>query len=143
MRCFAHRAAALLLHHPAQSWDPLSTLARHPVDLLHVDWPARDENDIGREWSRSLVQLDLTPKTAGGQDILDSGTCEGSVEVRARNADAVRTSSRTTGTASGQVSQGCGITPASRPAKDSVSALYGRLRSAFASSREGFQNSLR
>jgi hypothetical protein len=93
MRCFAHRAAALLLHHPAQSWDPLSTLARHPVDLLHVDWPARDENDIGREWSRSLVQLDLTPKAAGGKDILDSGTCQGSVEVRARNADAVRTSS--------------------------------------------------
>ena len=36
------------------------------------------------------VQLDLTPKPAGGQDILDCGTYEISVEIRARNADAIR-----------------------------------------------------
>jgi hypothetical protein len=36
------------------------------------------------------VQLDLTPKPAGAQDILHSGRYEVSVEVRARNADATR-----------------------------------------------------
>jgi hypothetical protein len=72
------------------------TSAVHPgserhVDLLHVDWPARDEIDIARKWSESVpIQLDLTPKPTGGQDILDSGTYEISLEVRARNADAAR-----------------------------------------------------
>jgi hypothetical protein len=36
------------------------------------------------------LQLDLTPKPAGGQDILDSGSYEISVEIRARNADTIR-----------------------------------------------------
>jgi hypothetical protein len=34
------------------------------------------------------VQLDLNPQPAGGQHILDSGTYEIGIEVRARNADA-------------------------------------------------------
>jgi hypothetical protein len=62
---------------------------RH-IDLLHVDWPARDEIDIARKWSETVpVQLDLTPKSAGGRDTLKSGRYEISVEVRARNADAM------------------------------------------------------
>jgi hypothetical protein len=63
---------------------------RH-IDLLHVDWPARDEIDIGRNWSEAVpLQLDLTPTPTGGRDVLPSGTYEISVEVRARNADAIR-----------------------------------------------------
>ena len=63
---------------------------RH-IDLLHVDWPARDEAEIARRWSETTpVQLDLTPKPAGGQEILNRGRYEISVEIRARNADAIR-----------------------------------------------------
>jgi hypothetical protein len=75
---------------------PLTVASVHPgserhIDLLHVDWPARDEMDIARKWSGTIpVQLDLARKPVGGQDILDSGTHEISVEVRARNADAIR-----------------------------------------------------
>jgi hypothetical protein len=75
---------------------PLTVSSVHPgserhIDLLHVDWPARNEIDIARKRSETApVQLDLTPKPAGGQEILDSGTYEISVEVRARNADAIR-----------------------------------------------------
>jgi hypothetical protein len=75
---------------------PLTVASVHPgserhIDLLHVDWPARDEADIARKWSEPApVQLDLTPKPAGGQEILDSGTYEISLELRARNADATR-----------------------------------------------------
>jgi hypothetical protein len=75
---------------------PLTVASVHPgserhVDLLHVDWPARDEVEIARKWSDTVpVHLDLTPKPAGGQEILDSGKYEISVEVRARNADASR-----------------------------------------------------
>jgi hypothetical protein len=78
------------------STPPLMVASVHPgserhIDLLHVDWPARDEIDIARKWSDTApVQLDLTPRPAGGQEILDSGTYEISVEVRARNADAIR-----------------------------------------------------
>jgi hypothetical protein len=74
---------------------PLTVASVHPgserhVDLLHVDWPARDETDIARAWTGSEpVRLDLTPKPAGGQDLLRSGRYEVSVEVRARNADAI------------------------------------------------------
>lgn len=35
------------------------------------------------------LQLDLTPKPAGGQDKLVAGKFEISMEVRARNADAI------------------------------------------------------
>jgi hypothetical protein len=75
---------------------PLTVASVHPgserhIDLVHVDWPARDEIDIARKWSEAApLKLDLTPKPAGGQDILVSGTYEISVEVRARNADAIR-----------------------------------------------------
>jgi hypothetical protein len=63
---------------------------RH-IDLLHVDWPAGDETEIGRRWSETTpAQLDLTPKPVGGQEILNLGRYEISVEIRARNADAIR-----------------------------------------------------
>lgn len=63
---------------------------RH-IDLLHVDWPAGDETEIGRRWSEtSPVRLDLTPQPAGGQEMLSLGRYEISVEIRARNADAIR-----------------------------------------------------
>jgi hypothetical protein len=75
---------------------PLTVASVHPgserhVDLVHVDWPARDEIDIARKWSAGVpLRLDVSPKPAGGQDTLDSGSYEISVEVRARNADAIR-----------------------------------------------------
>jgi hypothetical protein len=39
---------------------------------------------------KRVTSLDLTPNPKGGQDVLDPGTFEISVEVRARNADAIR-----------------------------------------------------
>jgi hypothetical protein len=36
------------------------------------------------------VHLDLTPKPLGGQDTLEPGSYEVSLEIRARNADAIR-----------------------------------------------------
>jgi hypothetical protein len=75
---------------------PLTMASVHPgserhIDLLHVDWPARNETEIARKWTDTIpFQLDLTPKPAGGQDILDPGTYEIAVEIRARNADAIR-----------------------------------------------------
>jgi hypothetical protein len=63
---------------------------RH-IDLLHIDWPARDEIEIARKWSEPApIHLALTPKPPGGQDNLDAGFYEIAVEVRARNADAIR-----------------------------------------------------
>jgi hypothetical protein len=76
---------------------PTRTMASvHPgserhIDLLHVDLPARDDSEIARRWSEALpLQLDLSPRPVGGYDILEPGTYEISVEVRARNADAIR-----------------------------------------------------
>jgi len=75
---------------------PLTVASVHPgserhIDLLHVDWPARDEAEIARRWTEPVpLQLDLTPKPAGGQDRLEPGAYEVSIEVRARNADAIR-----------------------------------------------------
>jgi hypothetical protein len=75
---------------------PLTVGSVHPgserhIDLVHVDWPARDEDEIARRWSDTVpVQLDLTPKPAGGHDALEPGRYEIAVEVRARNADASR-----------------------------------------------------
>jgi hypothetical protein len=75
---------------------PLTVGPVHPgserhVDLVHVDWPARDEIDIARKWQDNApARLALTPKPAGGQEMLDRGTYEITVEVRARNADAIR-----------------------------------------------------
>jgi hypothetical protein len=74
---------------------PLAVSSVHPgserhIDLLHVDLPARDEPEIGRKWSDAVpLQLDLSPKPGGGRDLLDAGAYEISVEVRARNADAI------------------------------------------------------
>jgi hypothetical protein len=63
---------------------------RH-IDLLDVGWPAGDEIEIVRTWSEAApVHLDLAPKPAAGQGTLTSGRYEISVEVRARNADAIR-----------------------------------------------------
>ena len=75
---------------------PLATGSVHPgserhIDLLHVDWPARDEDDIARKWSNAVpLQLDLTQKPAGGHDTLEAGSYEISLEIRARNADTIR-----------------------------------------------------
>ena len=80
----------------AGSSPPMSVASVHPgserrVDLLHVDWPAGDESEIPRAWPKAVqVELDLTPKPAGGRDVLESGAYEISVEIRARNADAIR-----------------------------------------------------
>jgi hypothetical protein len=63
---------------------------RH-IDLLHVDWPAGTESEIAQEWPDTVpVHLELTPKPAGGQDTLEPGRYEVSLEIRARNADAIR-----------------------------------------------------
>jgi hypothetical protein len=35
------------------------------------------------------LQLDLSPKPAGGRDLLDAGTYGITIEIRARNADAI------------------------------------------------------
>src|SRR5262249_34731711 len=78
------------------SCPPLTVASVHPgserhVDLLHVDWPGRDETEIAQKWSGTVpLRLDLTPRPAGGQDTLDPGRYEISVEVRARNGDAIR-----------------------------------------------------
>jgi hypothetical protein len=56
---------------------------RH-VDLLHVDWPA------GESPQNVPLYVDLTAKPAGGQDTLEPGRYELSLEIRARNADAIR-----------------------------------------------------
>jgi hypothetical protein len=66
---------------------PLTVSAIHPgserhVDLLHVDLPAGDE--------AVPLHLDVNPEPAGDEDILDPGTYEISIEIRARNADALR-----------------------------------------------------
>jgi len=65
---------------------PLTVSAIHPgserhVDLLHVDLSTGDE--------AAPLQLDVNPKPTGGQDLLDPGTYEISIEIRARNADAL------------------------------------------------------
>ena len=54
--------------------------ARH-VDLLHVDLAGDDA---------APLQLDVNPKPTGGQDSLQAGTYEISIEIRGRNADALR-----------------------------------------------------
>jgi hypothetical protein len=74
---------------------PLTVASVHPgserhVDLLHVDWPARDEIEIAQKWSEAVpARLDLTPKPAASQEVLHPGAYEISVEIRARNAGAI------------------------------------------------------
>jgi hypothetical protein len=65
---------------------PLTVASVHPgserhVDLLHVDCVERNATEI---------HLDVTPKPPGGRDVLEAGAYEISVEIRARNADAIR-----------------------------------------------------
>lgn len=97
---------------------PLTVASVHPgserhVDLLHVDWPARDEIEIARKWSEAVpARLDLTPKPAAGQELLDPGTYEISVEIRARKQTPSATPSPSPGMASGPVGRRCGITSA-------------------------------
>jgi hypothetical protein len=75
---------------------PLTVASVHPgserhVDLLHVDWPAGDEAEIARNWPQAMpLRLDVAAKRAGGQGLLAAGAYEILVELRARNADAVR-----------------------------------------------------
>lgn len=62
---------------------PLTVAPVHPgserhIDLLHVDLS-----------DGAPLQLDVSPKPAGGRDVLSAGTYEISVEIRARNADAI------------------------------------------------------
>jgi len=66
---------------------PLTVASVHPgserhIDLMHIDLPVRDDET-------TALQLDVTPKPAGGHDKLVSGMSEISVEVRARNADSI------------------------------------------------------
>jgi hypothetical protein len=76
---------------------PLTVGSVHPgserhIDLLHVDWPAGAgaEGEIAQESPVTVpVHLALTPKPAGGQDTLEPGSYEVSLEIRARNADAI------------------------------------------------------
>lgn len=65
---------------------PLTVSAIHPgsarhVDLLHVDLAGDDAGQL---------QLDLNPKPTGGQDRLEPGAYEIAIEIRGRNADALR-----------------------------------------------------
>jgi hypothetical protein len=75
---------------------PLTVGSVHPgserhIDLLHVEWPARAENELARTWPDNVwAVLDLNPKPAGGEDTLEPGSYEVSLEIRARNADAIR-----------------------------------------------------
>jgi hypothetical protein len=75
---------------------PLTVASVHPgserhVDLLHVDWPGREDDEVARKWSETEpVRLAVAPKPAGDRDVLPAGRYEVSVEVRARNADAIR-----------------------------------------------------
>lgn len=75
---------------------PRTVASVHPaserhIDLLHVDRPTGDESDIARKRTGEVsIHLDLTPRPAGGRDTLAPGAYEMFVEVRARNADALR-----------------------------------------------------
>jgi hypothetical protein len=65
---------------------PLTVSAVHPgsarhIDLLHVDMAGDD---------RAPLQLDVNPKPTGRQDFLEPGSFEISIEIRGRNADALR-----------------------------------------------------
>jgi hypothetical protein len=75
---------------------PLSVGSVHPgserhIDLLHVDWPAGAGSEIAQNWPDTVpVHLDLASKSPGRHDTLEPGRYEVSLEIRARNADAIR-----------------------------------------------------
>jgi hypothetical protein len=60
----------------------LTVASVHPGSERHID--------LLHFWEAVPVQLDLAPKPTGGQGVLEAGAYEISVEVRARNADAIR-----------------------------------------------------
>jgi hypothetical protein len=60
---------------------PLTVASVHPGSERHVDLLHLSE--------AVPVQLDLTPQPTGGRGVLEAGAYEISVEVRARNADAI------------------------------------------------------
>ena len=60
---------------------PLTVASVHPGSERHVDLLHFSE--------AAPVQLDLTPKPTGSRGVLEAGEYEISVEVRARNADAI------------------------------------------------------
>jgi hypothetical protein len=65
---------------------PLTVSAVHPgsarhIDLLHLDMAGDD---------LAPLQLDVNPKPTGRQDFLEPGSFEISIEIRGRNADALR-----------------------------------------------------
>ena len=63
------------------SQPPLTVASVHPGSERHVDL---------LHFSEAVpVQLDLAPKPTGGRGVLEAGAYEISVEVRARNADAI------------------------------------------------------
>jgi hypothetical protein len=75
---------------------PLTVGSVHPgserhVDLAHVDLPAGAEFESARSRpERMPCQLDLASTPPGGRGDLAPGSYEISIEVRARNADAIR-----------------------------------------------------
>jgi hypothetical protein len=99
---------------------PLTVASVHPgsqrhVDLLHVDWPARDEVEIARKWSETVpLQLDLTPNPWAAR----RSSIQARTRSRSRFAPGTPTSSatasRSPGMASGRARLRCGITSASR-----------------------------
>jgi hypothetical protein len=74
---------------------PLTVASVHPgserhVGLLHVDLPAPDRPELAQSWPDTVpARLDVSPKPARDRELLQPAAYEISVEVRARNADAV------------------------------------------------------
>jgi hypothetical protein len=64
---------------------PLTVGSVHPGSERHLDFLHVDESS-----DTVPVHLDLTPKPAGAEGTLDPGSYEVSLEIRARNADAIR-----------------------------------------------------
>lgn len=64
---------------------PLTVASVHPGSERHIDLV-----HVARTAASVPLQLDVSPKPTGGQEVLDPGAYEISIEVRARNADAAR-----------------------------------------------------
>jgi len=74
---------------------PLTVGSVHPgserhVDLMHVDLPAAEFDSAEGRPERMDCRLDLASTPPGGRGVLEPGSFEISIEVRARNADAIR-----------------------------------------------------
>jgi hypothetical protein len=76
------------------SYPPATAAPVHPgaeryLDLLHVDWPGRDELEIAERWTGSEdAFIEVMPKPAGRQDRLVAGEYTLRLQLLARNADA-------------------------------------------------------